>query len=68
MMGSGAALEKGRSEERASAVTACVSVALREIPILNCSSSRSAHNLFSAPVRRHTTICLADIKEHFNGV
>lgn len=59
-----------KGEERkgpfASAATACVSIAHRAIPVLNFSSSKSAHNLFSALKRRHTTICLAEKKEHFS--
>lgn len=42
-----------RKEPYASAATVCVSIAHREIPVLNCSSSKSAHNLFSALVGRH---------------
>lgn len=50
----------------ASGATVHVSIARREIPILNCSASKSARSLFSALVRRHATICLADMKEHFS--
>lgn len=42
-----------RKESHVSPATVRVSIAHREIPVLNCSSSKSAHNLFSALVRRH---------------
>lgn len=45
--------EEERKEPYASAATVCISIAHREIPVLNCTFSTSAHNLFSTLVRRH---------------
>lgn len=42
-----------RKEPYASDAMVCVSIAHREIPVLNCSSSKTALNLFSALVRRN---------------
>lgn len=58
--------EAERKRPFTSAATVQVSIAHGEIPILNCSSSNSSCSLFSALVRRHATICLADMKEHFS--
>lgn len=55
-----------RKKPFASGATVHVSIAHGEIPILNCSASKSARSLFSALVRRHATMCLADMKEHFS--
>lgn len=59
---------QGAERKRPSASAAAVQVSKKlhgEIPILNCSSSNSSCSLFSALVRRHTSVCLADTKEHF---